>query len=178
MGSLRFDESVDPNFLAQLKASGCHALMFGLESLSEHVQKIINKGIQLDRAYSIMEHCRLLGIKVHVFIMLGIPGEREEDIQANIDFLLHHTDLYETMQLAFFQLMVGSPMHKHPERYGINDIKIVPGTSGKAYSEMCFDTDHGMTREQANEHFLRLTKNKVLFKKDLWEGFGYRLYLE
>lgn len=177
MGSLRFDECVDYDFLKTLRDSGCHAIMFGLESLSEHVQKIINKGIFIDRAYQVMEDCRRLGIKVHVFIMLGIPGEREEDVQANIDFLLHHTELYETMQLAFFQLMVGSPMHRHPDRYGITQIETKAKSSGKAYSELSFVTGHGMTRERANERFIELTRNKVIFEKDLWEGYGYRLYL-
>jgi radical SAM superfamily enzyme YgiQ (UPF0313 family) len=175
---LRFEDSVDFEFLKLMKDSGCHALLFGLESLSEHVQKIINKGIRLERAYRIMEDCRKLGIKVHVFIIVGIPGERKEDIQENIDFLLDHTELYETVQLAKFQLMVGSPMYRHPEKFGIQNVKAISEGGRKAYSEVTFDTEYGLERSDADRYFRELTEHKVIFKKDLWEGYGFRIYRE
>jgi radical SAM superfamily enzyme YgiQ (UPF0313 family) len=175
---LRFEDSVDFEFLKLMRDSGCHALLFGLESLSEHVQKIINKGIRLERAYRIMEDCRKLGIKVHVFIIVGIPGEREEDIRENIDFLLGHTELYETVQLAKFQLMVGSPMYRHPEKFGIRNVKAVSEGGRKAYSEVTFDTESGLDPSDADRYFRELTAHKVIFKKDLWEGYGFRIYRE
>lgn len=176
VGTLRFDDCVDRDFLKLLRESGCHALLFGLESLSEYVQQIIRKGIRLDRAHEIMEHCRELGIHVHLFIILGVPGERDEDIRANYRYLLENTHLYETVQLATFELMVGSPMYRHPDRYGIKHVQThsVPGR--EAYTEVTFETEHGLDRRQVERHARKFFENKVLFEKDLWEGFGYRLY--
>jgi radical SAM superfamily enzyme YgiQ (UPF0313 family) len=178
VGMLRFDESVDHDFLKRMRDSGCHAIMFGLESVSEHVQKIINKGIRLERAYRILEHCHDLGIRVHLFIILGIPGEREEDMAANLDFLMKKAHLYETVQLAPFQLMKGSPMYRHPEKFGIEGIETVSHADRLAYSELRFETREGLSRVEAQRITEVITKDKVLFEKDLWEGFGYRLYRE
>ncbi len=178
VGMLRFDECVNDEFLELMRASGCHAILFGLESVSKHAQEIINKGIDLDRARRALESCRTLNIKVHLFIILGIPGEREEDMEANINFLLDHTDLYETVQLAPFQLMKGSPMFRNPSKFGIHNIETVSLTGQKAFSEVRFETSKGLRRADIDRYVSLLSNNKILFKKDLWEGFGFRIYRE
>lgn len=178
VGMLRFDECVTYDFLDKMRRSGCHAIMFGLESVSEHVQQIINKGIELERAHQVLRHCRELGIKVHIFIILGIPGEREVDMEANLAFLRKETHLYETVQLAPFQLMKGSPMYRHPEKFGIHGIETLSHRGQKAYSELKFETSQGLSRRQVNQYVSRIELDKALFRKDLWEGFGYRLYRE
>jgi len=176
VGMLRFEENVDYEFLKLIRQNGCHAIMFGLESVSENVQNIINKGIKLDVAHRILADCRKLGIKAHIFIMLGIPGETHADMQANFNFLSEKSDLYETVQLAPFQLMKGSPMYRRPQKYGIYNISTIKDNDGNDLSEVKFDTKTGLSREEVNGYIKKIMRDKLLFKKDLWEGHAFRLY--
>jgi hypothetical protein len=47
-----------------------------------------------------------------------------------------------------------------------------------AFSEVQFDTREGLSRKEALRLGEAIIQNKTLFKKDLWEGYGYRLYRE
>jgi len=69
-------------------------------------------------------------------------------------------------------------MHRHPERYGISEVEALLGQGRKGLGEFRFQTDHGLTREEVDQYFRELARNKVIFEKDLWEGYGFRLYRE
>ena len=175
-GMIRFEECMTKEYLEMMHGAGCHMLMFGLEHISPHVQDIIKKGTEIPLVWRILRDCKEVGINVHLFIILGTPGERKEDMEENLSFLLENTDLYKTVQLAPFELTMGSPMTKKPERYGITDIEINDQHARLAYADVEFTRVKGLTNEEVSEYIAKAGNNETLFRKDYWSGYGYAIY--
>ena len=175
-GMMRFEDCMDVPYLEKVKAAGCYSIMFGLESIAQNIQDIIQKGVNTELVWRVLEDCKKVGIKVHLFIILGTPGETEEDMKENIDFLLKNEHLYETVQIASFLLTANSPMHKKPQKFGISNVTTLSGHASMAYSENAFDVDRGLQQDDIQPYFDKLVSNPLILRKDLWGGHGFRIY--
>jgi len=75
-------DTVDREMLSRMKQAGCTDITIGLESGSQRIVDLLGKGFKVDRARKVIEWANDLGISVGLFLMIGIPGETSEDIEA------------------------------------------------------------------------------------------------
>ena len=85
--SCRVDQ-VDRELLEKMKATGCIAIQFGVESGNEAILKLLNKNITLQQALGTFQLCRELGIRTHAFFIMGLPMETTETMQQTVEFAL------------------------------------------------------------------------------------------
>ncbi|MFC1735930.1 B12-binding domain-containing radical SAM protein [Candidatus Hydrogenedentota bacterium] len=74
-------DCVDQEMLYRMKESGCHQVMYGIESASEEILKNINKRTDLKKALDAVKWTKRAGIDVRAAFMLGNPGETEETLE-------------------------------------------------------------------------------------------------
>ena len=102
----RFDSVfVDEDFIALLSKSGCTFIKFGLESASQKVLNLMDKGTKIENAAKIINLCRKYGILVHTYIMFAFPGEDESDREETARFLLNdfsHPDNYNCSEFIMY----------------------------------------------------------------------------
>ena len=106
------------DFVKMMKESGLVEVGMGVESGSQKILEIVNKGESIE---VIKESIRMLhgeGVRVKGFFIIGLPGETEETLNETIEFL-------EEMQLddidaKIFQPYPGSPIWDHREKYDIS----------------------------------------------------------
>ena len=67
--------------------AGCRFLFYGFESGSQRTLDLMVKGIKLEANYRAAELHNKLGYLYHASMLLGYPGEREEDILQTFKFL-------------------------------------------------------------------------------------------
>lgn len=67
--------------------AGCRFLFYGFESGSQRVLDLMVKGIKLEANYKAAELHNRLKFPYHASMLLGYPGEREEDILQTFEFL-------------------------------------------------------------------------------------------
>lgn len=67
--------------------AGCRFLFYGFESGSQRVLDLLVKGVQVEANYKAAELHNRLRFPYHASILLGYPGEREEDIRQTFEFL-------------------------------------------------------------------------------------------
>lgn len=67
-----------------MKQSGCHQVMFGVESLNREILKNINKKMNPDAVKEVIQKAKKLGLEVRAAFMIGNPGETEESLQQMI----------------------------------------------------------------------------------------------
>jgi radical SAM superfamily enzyme YgiQ (UPF0313 family) len=79
----RLEPEMDTETLSTLKSSGCVKIYFGLETGSQQVLDSMRKGISLTIAQRIFQDCKKFDIAVHLFLMLGFPTEKLEDIRTS-----------------------------------------------------------------------------------------------
>lgn len=75
---------LDKDLLRLMKRAGCINIAFGVESGSQKVLDALNKSIKVERVVQQFQDCREVGIFTHAFLMVGNPGETEEDIKKTI----------------------------------------------------------------------------------------------
>lgn len=76
---VRFEPEFTRELCADLAASGCIGLRFGLETMDDAELKLLNKGIGMDLVTRIMENLSGLGIQVDVF-MINMPSQTREEL--------------------------------------------------------------------------------------------------
>jgi hypothetical protein len=104
-GFVRFEKALlDPDLVAGLAASGCTMLQLGLESGSQRVLDRLRKGTQLAEVAAILANLKRSGIASYVYVMLGTPGETEEDADLTLRFLEEHAGAIGFLNLAIMNL--------------------------------------------------------------------------
>ena len=60
--------------LEELRDAGIRRLQPGIESLSDHVLKLMNKGVRSLQNIQLLKWCKELGLEVHWNLLWGFPG--------------------------------------------------------------------------------------------------------
>ncbi|GAB6161233.1 radical SAM protein [Desulfothermus naphthae] len=85
--NIRADQ-VDEDILIFMWEAGCRALFYGFESGSERVLSMMNKKCTVEDNYKAALLHNKLKFPYHASMILGYPGETEEDIKKSIKFIL------------------------------------------------------------------------------------------
>lgn len=79
--------SLDNETIDLMKDSGCIKLNFPVESGSPYVlNKIINKPLNLSKVEGLIRHCREIKLDYGIFLVIGMPGEKLDDIWKSFRF--------------------------------------------------------------------------------------------
>ncbi|MFC1701116.1 B12-binding domain-containing radical SAM protein [Patescibacteria group bacterium] len=90
---------IDDEFLFLLKKSGCYLLSFGGESGSLRVLNHINKGITPDQIINSAKKTLKYQIIPQYSFMVGLPGEKREDILKTIHLIDELVNLSTSVQI-------------------------------------------------------------------------------
>ncbi|MDY6964996.1 MAG: radical SAM protein [Halobacteriota archaeon] len=71
---------VNREILGLMKKAGCHVIYFGVESGSQRILDMIDKGITLSKVRDSLNLCSELGIASSAAFLIGLPTETEEDL--------------------------------------------------------------------------------------------------
>lgn len=110
----------DLEFCEKVRKAGFFALHFGLESGSQAVLNRMNKGISLKVTSAILKNFAHADIMANIFLMVGTPTEKEEDIAQTIEFVKEHLP-YISGEIAVsrYYLDKYSYIYHHPEEFGV-----------------------------------------------------------
>jgi hypothetical protein len=117
---LRPARSVTRETLALAHASGCRWIYFGVESLTQRLLDLMDKGTQLDHVLRILGWCRELGIEPFVSYFVGFPSQTAAEVRAEARLCREHPELLAIPDDGgVFYLARGSKVHRDPARYGV-----------------------------------------------------------
>jgi radical SAM superfamily enzyme YgiQ (UPF0313 family) len=88
-GCLRPNQ-VSGKLLTALTRGGCAHLLYGFESNSDRVLKLMQKDCKVEDNEKAASLHREMDVPYTASMLMGYPGEREEDILASIDFIQRH----------------------------------------------------------------------------------------
>lgn len=113
IANARFENCLNQEDLAQkLRNKGCRMLRFGLESGSQKVLDLMNKGTQVSVAASILQKCHSVGILTHIYLMFGYPGETFSDRIKTLQFLEQNRCNIDSYSVSIFQPMPRTQVYK------------------------------------------------------------------
>jgi anaerobic magnesium-protoporphyrin IX monomethyl ester cyclase len=80
-------DQLDKNLLKKLYSAGCVYISYGIESGCQRVvDELLHKNISLDYAREIVAETIKAGIPVGVWFMIGMPGEKPDEILQTIKY--------------------------------------------------------------------------------------------
>ncbi len=119
---VKFEKIYTRDFLLRLREGGCRMLFYGLESASQRILDLMDKGMKIEVAEGILNHCEELDLPVVLGWFVGFPGERLEDHKATVSFIeRHHKTVVKADPLSF-TLFRHSRVYLEAERFGITAV--------------------------------------------------------
>jgi tRNA A37 methylthiotransferase MiaB len=79
-------DCVDDELLRMMRDAGCEGIFFGIETGSQRIQRVIGKGLDLDRARAVLRESDRLGINTTPSLIIGYPDETTDDLRATLSF--------------------------------------------------------------------------------------------
>lgn len=113
IANARFEKQfLEETLIQQIAANGCDMLRFGLESASQHVLNLMNKGTIIENAEKIIQLTDKYKIKNHLYIMFGYPGETADDRRLTLDFLNRNKEYIYSYSVSVFQPIPGTYIYE------------------------------------------------------------------
>ncbi len=106
--------------LVKMRKAGCHTLMFGIESGSDTVLRLMSKGFNSQIAGRVLKDCKRAGINTWVNIIVGYPGEGEKEFEETIEFIKNNREYIDKIQnLNTCNVVYSSELEINKDWYGI-----------------------------------------------------------
>ena len=100
-----------------LKTSNVQWIQPGIESLCTRHLGLLKKGVSAIQNLALLKWCREQGIEVSWNLLCGIPGEHQDDYEAQMR-LMNHIPHFTPPGLSPIRVDRYSPYFKNPEEYG------------------------------------------------------------
>ncbi|MEO2094743.1 MAG: radical SAM protein [bacterium] len=136
-----------------LYESGCRKLLFGFETATPRLLKMMKKGQSLDAVSAVARSCNDAGISVTFYCMVGFPSETREEARATLQFLRDMAGIVREVSLQTFHIDEVAQTYREPEKFGIQ-ILDDEGADLQLYHD--YTSESGMTQEEAAEMFEEL----------------------
>jgi hypothetical protein len=146
----RFDRQLTASVCKTLSRSGCIGLMIGLESGSQRIEDLMNKGHRVEELPKILRNLHRAGIYTSLGVIVGFPSETEDEYMETVHFLKSNSKYISNAGLSTFGLNYHSDVFNHPRKYGIKGIK---ETENLFFSRnFQYEIDCGITNQQAHHY--------------------------
>ena len=170
----RLETGFNKEILKLAHDNGLRMVLWGLESGSIPVMKLINKGIDLDRRFDILKDSKEAGIWNFAFIFFGFPTETKEDAKLTVKMLVDNKDIIHSYGRSVYTMGRHSKLADEPEKYGMT--KIYPAEE-EFSPNINFDCV-GMNKHELNEMLnYCLQECSRAYKNPLWMYLRYREWL-
>ncbi len=94
-------DRMNEEVIALLKKAGCFRVWIGAESGSQKIIDAMDRRVSVDQVRNMIIATRKQGIEAGTFIMLGYPGETEEDVEETINHLKISNPDHFTITVAY-----------------------------------------------------------------------------
>ena len=124
-GQATVRRDMDSSLFKKMKKAGCGGLTFGIESFSDKVLKLMRKGVTAQDIKETLTKAKESGMLVEVNLIVGFPGETEEDIENSIAFVRDNVGLIDKVNsLNICTIGPGMYIYDHLKEYNIDKTMI------------------------------------------------------
>jgi ribosomal peptide maturation radical SAM protein 1 len=115
--------NLDRDHVRQLRDAGVRLIQPGIESLNDHVLKLMRKGTTAFRNIELMKWCCEYGVKPYWNFLYGFPGETADDYEASLAIIQAIWHLEPPTGYGPIRLDRFSPYHTDPKGFGMVNVR-------------------------------------------------------
>ena len=137
-------DTVSLEVLKKMRAAGCTAVSFGVETGSAAILKTIRKGITLDQVVDAVKLCTKAGLQPYASFILGLPGETEKTLKETLAF----GNRLEELGVSYgFHLLAPFPGTEVRDRCDDYDIRITTDDWSQYHANRAIVENRGIRPE-------------------------------
>lgn len=103
--------ALDEKLIEKFAKTGCYQLTFAIESGNQWVEtNIMNKPLILSKVKPLVDKAHELGISIHGFFVVGMPGETKEQIMQTFEFPKTHN--FDSASFFIATPCIGSELYE------------------------------------------------------------------
>ncbi|MBU2638659.1 MAG: radical SAM protein [Nanoarchaeota archaeon] len=160
MCQLKPSAEYDAETFKILYGSGLKAVVWGVESGSDRVLKLMKKGTSAKEVESVLKAAHDSGIKNVAYIMFGFPTETKDEFLETIEFLKKNSESIDLVSTAVFGLQKATEVYENPSEFGIT--KIIEKQRLLLDPSVKYEASKGLSQQDAEE--MRQNYKKTLEK--------------
>ncbi len=165
-------ETVDFEMLSRMKQAGCTYLVFGVESGSQKILDFLGKGITVEEIKDAFNWVNEIGIDAGMFLIVGIPGETQEDIDMTKRLIAELKP--KMINLYFLTPIPGTEIFdltKHLIRDDV-DFYNFEDTLESVYRKDIFEVEPKKRLQEVMDFFLNTFKDKIDPRLSIYNGMA------
>ena len=140
-GQIRVNKKFDLEFLKLMRAAGVTGLNFGADAFTLNTIRRQRKGYTLQTLIQNYEDCLRAGITPSTNIVVGVPGETDQDIDDTVAFITKNKHIFLTINnINCCELMSNSVYWHEPEKHNI----FFYGNKDEIYKKYYFGVPQGL----------------------------------
>jgi hypothetical protein len=116
---IRMERVFSPERCRKIQASGCVHVSFGMESGTQRILDLIDKGTRIEYMSQTMRNFAEAGVAVHLFTFTGFPTETPEEAQQTREFIRANREWWSGGGLGSFLLTGTAIVARDPARFGV-----------------------------------------------------------
>jgi radical SAM superfamily enzyme YgiQ (UPF0313 family) len=134
--NIRFENAFTDDLCRLLAASGCIAATGGLETASDRLLTLMNKGVNIRQAAQVCDHFSRAGIMVHAYLMYGFPTQTGQETVDALEIVrqFFHEGLIQSAFWHEFTATIHSDVGKNPKKYHCTIV--LPSACGFARNDL------------------------------------------
>jgi len=124
-GEVRIDPKMSQTLLNKMYNAGCRWLAYGIESASQNLLNVMNKGINVQDIRSVLKKTKNARIWTNTYWLVGFPTETNKDFQITYDFLINNKDVIDAAYFQEIAIESSTPLYKMRTKFNIKFLKLM-----------------------------------------------------
>ena len=166
-------DRINEEMIQLLKQSGCFRVWIGAESGSQKIIDAMDRRVKVEQVRSMIQLVRSYGMEAGTFIMLGYPGEDENDIKETLHHLKYANPNQYTITVAY--PIKGTPLYTEVENLFVEDLPWENSTDRdidfkRRYSRQYYNYAINWISFEMQYHQRKKNTTGWLFKLKAWKA--------
>ncbi len=120
-GQIGVRKNIKPDLFKKMRESGFTVTCVGVESFSDNVLRLMNKGYTAQDAVDFLRKGKEAGVEMQINMIVGFPGETEGDFNANLKHLEKAAPYIDYVcSISTCGTPVGSLLETDPDKFDID----------------------------------------------------------
>lgn len=112
-------ETFGPAVLETLSRAGCRWISWGIETGSQRLLEVCNKGTRVETIARVVQQSAAAGISNLAMMIYGLPTSTDEDVRATLDLLDDLGEWFDDIKCSRFVLFDRTAFAAQPARWGL-----------------------------------------------------------
>jgi len=162
-------DTIDKEMLTRMKHAGCDNLIFGAESGSQKILDMLGKGFTVEDIENAFRWVKEVGVKAGMFLLLGVPGETQEDIDMTKRIIAKLEPTY--IDVSLLTPIPGTEIYEMTKHLIRDDIDLSNYSQTESvYRKDIFDVEPEERGREIVDFFLTTFRDKVNPRESICGG--------